>query len=177
MASQTAGRPCVKNEARSGRLETGSHTLDNNNNNNNPAWVISTDDSGSIGQKREKCSGGGASTSVLGALGARIEHYCKLGHGHSKGGCLLDENGNVYVWPSVHLQVFTLHKVVHCYCMLYVCLFSILCNQVRGLGRVPGSVCMRSKNMPAYWGTQCKALWRGMREIMEKARAVLGTGR
>lgn len=46
---------------------------------------------------------------------------------------------------------------------MYVCLCSILCNQVRGLGRVPGSVCMRSKNMPAYWGTQCRALWRGMR--------------
>lgn len=83
----------MKNEARSGRLETGSHTLGNNSN-NNPARVISTDGSGSIG---EKYSGEGASTSVLGALGARIEHYCKLGHGHGKGGRLLDENGNAYV--------------------------------------------------------------------------------
>lgn len=79
----------------------------------------------------------------------------------------------------IYLITFTIHTV-ECSCCMCVykcaCVSSIIWNQVMGLGRVPGSVCMRSKNMPAYWGTQCGALWQALREIMEKARTMLGAG-
>lgn len=84
-----------------------------------------------------------------------------------RGMCLQD-----HVYISKHALYIEWHTAT-----VYACVSADHIMKPGERTGAPGGACLRSENMPTYWGTQCGALWQGMWEIMERARAVLGAGR